>query len=68
MNKDRIVYGLCSSCGYKHSYLEDGFGYLDCMLYYRKHLEKKEIKDARESKIEIWDREKKVWKRKIDYQ
>ena len=28
MNKDRIEYGLCSSCGYKHSYLEDGFGYL----------------------------------------
>jgi len=68
MNNEIIEYGLCSTCGYKHHYQADGFEYLDCMLYYRKHIEKKEIKEARESKIEIWDREMKVWKRKIDYQ
>ena len=67
MNKERIEYELCLICGYKHSWQGDGFGYLDCMLYYRQHIEPIEIKEQRESKIEIWDIDKKRWIKKRDY-
>ena len=57
-------YEICSTCGYGHHQEDDGFGYLDCINYYRNHLEPKEIKEARESKVEIWDKVNKVWARK----
>ena len=67
MNKDRIEYDYCSICGYKHNCHGDDFGYLDCMLYYRQHLEPIEIKEQRESKVEVWDIQKKIWVPKIEY-
>ncbi len=60
-----IKKGLCETCGYRHDQLEDGFDYLDCMLFYRKHLEEKEIKEKRECKLEIWDPVLRVWKKKM---
>ena len=57
-------YEICSTCGYRHHQEDDGFGYLDCTNHYRTHLEPKEIKEARESKVEIWDKVNKVWARK----
>ena len=60
-------YPLCLECGYKHFSYNDGFDYLDCMAYYRANLEPKEVKEARESQIEIWDAVKKVWVPKKDF-
>ena len=57
-------YEICSVCGYGHHQENDGYEYLDCMVYYRTHLEPKEIKEARESKVEIWDKVNKAWVRK----
>ena len=37
------------------------------MAYYRNNLEPKEIKEARESKVEVWDKENKVWLPKSEY-
>ena len=54
-------YEICSTCGYRHHQEDDGFGYLDCTNHYRTHLEPKEIKEARESKVDIWDKINKVW-------
>ena len=53
--------GICSTCGYNHHQENDGYDYLDCMLYYREYLEPKNIKEARESKVEVWNKNTKVW-------
>ena len=55
---------LCDVCGMVHRTYEDGFSYLDCMIYYRNNIESKEVKEARESKVEIWDNVNKIWVRK----
>ena len=44
----------CSTCNAIHSKL-DGGDIIDCMIYYRNHLEPKERKEARESKVEVWN-------------
>ena len=38
---------LCDVCGMVHRTYEDGFSYLDCMIYYRNNIESKEVKEAR---------------------
>ena len=68
MTKNKATdYPVCELCGYRHFSYNDGFDYLDCMAYYRAHLEPKEVKEARESQIEVWDTEKKVWVPKKDF-
>ena len=53
----------CSVCRAEHTML-DGGDIIDCMIYYRNNIESKEVKEARESKVEIWDKVNKVWVRK----
>ena len=55
----------CSSCGCGHFQYDDGFDYLDCMAHYRAVHEPKEVKEARESKVEVWDAVNKQWNKKV---
>ena len=43
----------------------DGGDIIDCMIYYRFNIEDEETKKKRESKVEVWDQEKQIWKKKI---
>jgi len=46
---------LCSTCKNHHPQHDDGFNYLDCMLYMKK-------RDGKDKKsFEKWNKEKKVW-------
>ena len=67
MKDKQTEHPYCELCGYNHFQYDDGFDYLDCMAYYRNNLEPKEIKEARESKVEVWDKENKVWLPKSEY-
>ena len=67
MNRALYQIGNCELCNNEHLQYNDGFEYLDCIRYYRDNKEPKEIKEARESKVEIWDVVKKVWVHKEDF-
>jgi len=54
----------CSVCNAEHNML-DGGDIIDCMIYYRFNIEDEETKKKRESKVEVWDQEKQIWKKKI---
>ena len=46
---------FCSTCKNHHPQHDDGFEYLDCMLFI-KHRD-----DKGKTSVEIWDMEKKEW-------
>jgi len=56
-NKEK---GLCSVCGEKHIYYNDGLGYLDCILAYK-------LKEKKDYRIEIWDMKNKRWVSEKDW-
>ena len=45
----------------------DGGDIYDCWVYYRNNVESAERKKEREDKIEIWDKENKVWVKKAEW-
>ena len=67
MNKAENKIEYCELCNENHVQHNDGYGYLDCILFYRLNKEPKEIKEQRESKVEIWDIAKRVWVSKTEY-
>ena len=48
-------YPICPTCKNRHPIHDDGFEYLDCMVFYKKRNGKSK------TLVEIWDKEKKVW-------
>ena len=60
------TFEYCSVCDAEHSMLDGGDIY-DCWGYYRNNVESEERKKEREDKIEIWDKENKIWVKKADY-
>ena len=46
---------ICPTCKNRHPIHNDGFEYLDCMLF----IKKRNGKDK--TFVEIWDKEKKEW-------
>ena len=65
MSKLEYTKEYCSVCKVEHTML-DGGDYIDCMIYYRHHIESEEVKKAREDKVEIWDATNKVWVKKSE--
>ncbi len=50
---------LCPTCKNRHLIHDDGFEYLDCMLYIKQ-------RDGKgKTSVEIWNKEKKEWFKSI---
>ena len=50
---------FCSTCKNHHPQHDDGYEYLDCMLFMKKRDE------LDKTSVEIWDKEKKEWVKSI---
>lgn len=62
----KAVMEYCNVCNAEHLQYEDG-DLMDCIIYHRLHKEPKDVKKAREEKIEIWDIKTKSWIKKIEF-
>ena len=57
------TFEYCSVCEAEHTMLDGGDIY-DCWVYYRMNVEDEETKRKREERVEVWDKENKVWSNK----
>ncbi len=59
----KTTFEYCSVCEAEHTMLDGGDIY-DCWVYYRMNVEDEETKRKREERVEVWDKENKVWSNK----
>jgi len=51
---------VCETCGNRHTIHEDGFEWLDCILYkMNNETEEEKMERRKRERVEVWDMEKK---------